>query len=57
MRKGICVFFFSLFILTGCFQSRSSEEEELRTVPVTNNPLLLPSGAQDMPGIPTGTPR
>jgi len=33
-----------LFSLMGCFQAES--DDDLRAVPVTNNPNLLPSSAQ-----------
>lgn len=37
----ICILFFLLGILTaGCFQAHS--DDDLRTVPVTNNPNLIP---------------
>ena len=39
--------------LGGCFQV-TSEEDELRTVPITNNPQLIPGSSGGLPGMPMG---
>ena len=45
-----------LFLLTGCFQAYS-EDDELRTVPVTNNPHIVPNyGSSPIPGVGGLTP-
>ena len=41
MFMKIYLLLFPLILLTGCFQA-STDESELRTVPVTNNPNILP---------------
>lgn len=43
--------FFLLIVLTGCFQAYS-EEDELRTIPVTNNPHVVPNHSSAIPGMP-----
>jgi len=43
-----------IFLLcTGCFQT-SSDDEDLRTVPVTNNPHVVPNHGGGLPGMPSG---
>jgi len=39
-----------LTVLTGCFQAYNSEDE-LRTVPVTNNPHVVPNHGGGIPGL------
>ncbi len=49
MKK--CVFFLlPLLTLTGCFQIYD-EDDDLRTIPVTNNPHVVPSHGSGMPGM------
>ena len=40
----------SLLVLAGCFQSYN-DDDDLRTVPVTNNPHVVPNYGSGMPGI------
>jgi hypothetical protein len=41
-----------LLLLGGCYQMHS-DDDDLRTIPVTNNPTLLPSqGGMRMPSAP-----
>ena len=54
MMKSIC---FMLLVcagacLGGCFQVNS--DDELRTVPITNNPQLIPGSTGGLPGMPIG---
>lgn len=42
-----------LLLLAGCFQT-SSDDADLRTVPVTNNPHVVPNHGGGIPGMPTG---
>lgn len=39
----------SLLALAGCFQAYN-EDDELRTVPVTNNPHVVPNYGSGLPG-------
>ncbi len=39
-----------LLALAGCFQTYS-EDDELRTVPVTNNPHVVPNYGSGLPGV------
>ena len=39
----------SLFALAGCFQAYNPDED-LRTVPVTNNPHVIPNHGSGLPG-------
>ena len=39
----------SLLVLTGCFQAYNPDDE-LRTVPVTNNPNVVPNYGSGLPG-------
>ncbi len=42
----------SLLVLAGCYQMHS-DDDDLRTIPVTNNPNILPSqGGMRMPSAP-----
>jgi hypothetical protein len=41
--------FLPLLALSGCFQTYN--EDDLRTVPVTNNPTIVPNYGNGMPGI------
>ncbi len=43
---------FALILMAGCFQAHS--DDDLRGVPVTNNPLLIPASQQtaQIPGMP-----
>lgn len=42
----------SIFFLSGCFQAYSDGEDELCTIPTTNNPQVVPShGSSMMPGM------
>ena len=40
-----------LTVLTGCFQAYN-EEDDLRTIPVTNNPHVVPNHGSGLPGMP-----
>jgi len=41
----------SLIALAGCFQAYN-EDDDLRTIPITNNPYVVPSsGGSGIPGI------
>lgn len=41
----------ALLLLTGCFQTfNNDDDEELRTVPVTNNPTIVPNYGSGFPG-------
>ena len=52
LKKFFYVVFVSFFFaLCGCYQT-SSDEDELRTIPVTNNPLIIPQHGSGMPGMP-----
>ena len=42
--------FLSVILLTGCFQAHN-DDEDLRTVPVTNNPNIIPSHVSMIPGL------
>lgn len=42
--------FLSLLTLTSCFQT-TNEDDDLRTVPVTNNPHVVPHYGNTLPGI------
>ncbi|MBS0603972.1 MAG: hypothetical protein JSS60_02925 [Verrucomicrobia bacterium] len=37
-------------VFTGCYQIHS--DDDLRTIPVTNNPNIVPSGGQRLPSAP-----
>ncbi len=39
-----------LLLLTGCFQAYNGDDE-LRTVPVTNNPRVVPNYGSGLPGV------
>ncbi|HRW58337.1 MAG TPA: hypothetical protein P5048_01820 [Chlamydiales bacterium] len=53
MQKFFSVFILlSLFLLAGCSQTADSG---YRTMPVTNNPNIVPSHGSGIPGIPGGT--
>jgi hypothetical protein len=39
----------NLLLLTGCFQAYNPDED-LRTVPVTNNPNVVPNYGNGLPG-------
>lgn len=45
-----CLMGVSLFFLSGCYQVRG--EDDLRTVPVTNNPNIIPNQGSRIPSIP-----
>ncbi len=43
-------FVLSFLVLAGCFQTFNQDDEEsLRTVPVTNNPHIIPSHGAGLP--------
>ncbi len=43
-------FIVSFLVLAGCFQTFNEDDEEsLRTVPVTNNPHIIPSHGAGLP--------
>lgn len=44
------VFYLGLLIVTGCFQAYNPDDD-LRTVPVTNNPHVVPNHGNGLPGI------
>ena len=39
-----------LILLAGCFQAHDDDDSDLRTVPVTNNPTLVPNYGMSSPG-------
>lgn len=41
--------FLSLLFLAGCFQTMNPDDD-LRTVPVTNNPHVVPNYGSSLPG-------
>ncbi len=45
------IFLFALLccVLSGCFQQTYDPNEDLRTVPVTNNPQIVPNYGSAMP--------
>jgi hypothetical protein len=47
MKRSI---FLILLALTGCFQAYNPDDD-LRTVPVTNNPNVVPSYGSGIPGV------
>ena len=47
--KRLCILL-SLALLASCFQAYDDDEAELRTVPVTNNPTLVPNYGMGAPG-------
>jgi hypothetical protein len=50
MKKIVSLF---LLVLAGCFQA-SSDEDDLRIVPITNNPYVVPNHGGGIPGMSTG---
>ncbi len=48
--KRLLLCFFPLVLLSGCFQVYD-DENDLRTVPITNNPHVVPSHGSGMPGM------
>lgn len=42
------LFFLTLFGLAGCFQTYN-EDDDLRAVPVTNNPHIVPTHGSGLP--------
>ena len=46
--------FFCLLTAMGCHYS---DDDDLRTVPVTNNPLIIPEQGGGIPGMPDISPR
>lgn len=53
MKKYI---YLMLLFLTGCFQAYN-EDEDIRTVPVTNNPHIIPSHGSGLPMMGGGSDR
>ena len=47
-------FYLSFLALVGCFQTYN-DDEDLRTVPVTNNPHVVPNHGNGLPGIGGGS--
>ena len=47
MKKSL--FFFAVIACTGCYQIHS--DDDLRTVPTTNNPDLIPANLRNQPSI------
>ncbi len=45
--------FLSLLVLTSCFQTYG-DDDDLRTVPVTNNPHVVPNYGGGLPGMQMG---
>jgi hypothetical protein len=39
-----------LFVFTGCFHA-NDPDDDFRTVPVTNNPNIVPNYGNGMPGV------
>jgi hypothetical protein len=51
IKKGavlLFILFFALIGLSGCYQMHS--DDDLRTVPVTNNPNIIPQMGARIPG-------
>lgn len=46
--------FLSLTVLAGCFQAYN-DDADLRTVPVTNNPHIVPNHGGGLPGFGGGS--
>lgn len=44
------IYILALFSLAGCFQTYNPDDD-LRTVPVTNNPNVVPNYGNGLPGI------
>lgn len=50
LMKALLLFFLPL-IFTGCYQASSDGDDDLITIPVTNNPNLMPeTGGFNPPG-------
>ena len=49
-KSLLSLVFISFFALTGCFQAYN-QDDDLRTVPVTNNPYVVPNYGGSLPGI------
>ncbi len=45
LKRGL---FLLLLGLAGCFQARS-EDDDLRTIPITNNPYVVPNYGSGLP--------
>ena len=62
MLKKLFFIFLNILIIgicSSCSHSDSNTDEEYRTVPVTNNPLIVPDSGSSFPGFPasSATPR
>ena len=58
MVKKIFLSIFSLAFfafLSSCSSELSNDDDDFRTIPVTNNPLIVPDAGSPMPGIPSGS--
>jgi hypothetical protein len=44
------ILFLALLACAGCFQT-TSDDNDLRTVPVTNNPHVVPNHGNGIPGV------
>lgn len=44
----------TLLLLSSCYSMSSDDEDDLRTVPVTNNPYVIPNHGGGLPGMSTG---
>ena len=53
MRRSLILF---LFLCGACFSGDEQDAEGLRTVPVTNNPNIVPSHGGGLPGFGGGGP-
>ena len=51
--------FVILVTFSGCYGEASDDEQDLRTIPVTNNPHVIPNyGGSTLPGMPSkGSPQ
>lgn len=40
--RTLCMLFGLAILMTGCYQINSNRDDDLRAVPVTNNPNIVP---------------
>ena len=57
MKKLVftCIFIFS-FMLYSCSCNTSCDDDDFRTTPTTNNPLVIPDVSSPIPGMPNNAP-
>lgn len=58
MFKKIYLSMFSLlfFALASSCSNYGEDDGEFRTIPVTNNPLIVPDSGSSIPGMPSSNP-